>query len=119
MSKSKRKGTAAESAVVAWLRDHGWPSAERRALSGSNDRGDIAGVAGIVLEVKACREMDLAGWCKEAEAERTNDGADHGIVIAKKRGTTDVGQWYAILPVEQMAALLDAAGYCNRQGEVA
>lgn len=113
MSASKRKGTAAETAVVNWLREHGWPSAERRALAGNADRGDIAGIVGVVLEVKAKKEMDLSGWVKEAETERRNDGADFGIVIAKKRGTTDVGEWYAVMPVEQLAALLDAAGYGN------
>lgn len=49
MSKSKAKGTAAESAVVKYLREQGWPSAERRALNGASDRGDIAGVVGTVI----------------------------------------------------------------------
>lgn len=33
MSASKDRGTRWETAVVRWLRDHGFPHAERRALS--------------------------------------------------------------------------------------
>ena len=45
-------GTAAETAVVRFLRDNGFPLAERRALHGSTDRGDITGTPGLVWEVK-------------------------------------------------------------------
>ena len=49
MSASKSKGTAWETAIVRFLKDRGWPNAERRALGGANDRGDIAGVVGVVF----------------------------------------------------------------------
>ena len=45
-------GTAAESAVVKVLREHGFPHAERRALHGSIDLGDITGTPGLAWEVK-------------------------------------------------------------------
>lgn len=108
---SKRKGTSAESAVVAYLQKRGWPAAERRALSGNADRGDIAGVAGVMLEVKNCRSHDLAGWTAEAKVEQANAGAHIGAVVAKKRGTTDPGEYYAVLPFRQLCDLLAAAGY--------
>jgi hypothetical protein len=57
MSKSKQKGTAAETAVVNWLVSKGRKHVERRSLNGVNDRGDIAGVPGVVLEVKNCAKM--------------------------------------------------------------
>ena len=108
---SKAKGTAAESAVVSYLKRRAWPFAERRALNGNLDRGDIAGIAGVVLEVKSCRSIDLAGWMAEAQVEKTNDGATIGAVVAKKRGTTDPGEWYAVLPFRELCDLLAAAGY--------
>jgi hypothetical protein len=111
VNRSKRKGTAAETAVVEYAKTRGVPFAERRALAGNRDKGDIAGIPGVVLEVKSCQAFDLAGWLKEAQIERENDGAAIGAVIAKKRGTTDVGQWYALLSAEQLFDLLDSAGY--------
>lgn len=111
MSKARAKGTAAESAVVAYLQRRGWVHAERRALAGSSDRGDIAGIAGVMVEVKNCAKHDLAGWLAEAKAEQANAGAHIGAVVAKKRGTTDPGEFYAILPFRQLCDLLAAGGY--------
>jgi hypothetical protein len=37
MSASRRKGTAWESRVVEYLKEHGFPYAERRALCGTSD----------------------------------------------------------------------------------
>ena len=96
---SKRKGTTAEGQVAAYLRAFGWPLAERRTLAGVNDRGDIAGVPDFCGEVKACKAFDLAGWCDELVVEMRNANARHGAVIAKRRGTLDVGRWYAIAPL--------------------
>lgn len=111
MSAAKRKGTAAETAVALYLQTHGFPHAERRALAGVNDKGDISGCGPIVFEVKNRREHDLAGWISELRAEIINAKAETGAVIAKKRGTTRVGDWYAILPVELLVELLVDAGY--------
>lgn len=111
MSASKRKGTAAETAVVRYLIDAGWPHAERRALHGNQDKGDITGCGPIVLEVKNHKTLDLAGWTRELEAEMGNAHVDVGAVIAKRRGTTDVGEWYAIMPTRFLVQLLIEAGY--------
>lgn len=110
-NRSKQKGTAAESAVVAYLQRRGWIHAERRTLSGAHDKGDIAGVVGVCLEVKSCKTFDLAGWLKEVEVEQANAKASVGAVIAKKRGTTNPAEWYALLTVKQLCDLLAAAGY--------
>lgn len=111
MSKAKSKGTAAETAVVRYLREHGFPYAERRALHGTVDKGDITGCGPIVFEIKNHAKMDLAGWVKELEVEMDNATAATGSVIAKKRGTTDVGDWYAIMPTWVLVQLLKDAGY--------
>lgn len=111
MSAAKQKGTTAETAVVSHLKAKGFQYVERRTLNGQFDRGDIAGIPGIVIEVKNHREMDLAGWLKEAEREKANDHADHGVVWHKKRGTTNAGEWYVTMTGESFAELLKAAGY--------
>lgn len=113
MSYSKAKGTAAETAVVDHLHAAGWPGAERRALNGSNDRGDIAGIAGIVLEVKSGARLELPAWLRETEAERVNDGAAYGLLVVKPKGigTTRVSDWPVVLPLAAALRLLKEAGY--------
>lgn len=108
---SKAKGTAAETAVVTYLRSRGWIHAERRALTGNQDRGDIAGVVGVTIEVKACKAFTPAEWLKEAQTEQANNGDHVGVVIAKRRGTTNPADWYALMTVRQLCDLLAAAGY--------
>lgn len=111
MSKSKQKGTAAETAVVNWLKTKGRKHVERRSLNGYNDRGDIAGIPSVVIEVKNHARMELSQWLSELEVEMLNDKADTGVVIHKKKGTTDVGKWYATMPVEVWFKLLEEAEY--------
>lgn len=104
---SKRKGTSAEVAVVGWLREHGFPHAERRALAGVNDKGDVSGVPGVVFEVKSCKRTELAAWVDELVVEMRNADAQVGAVVHKRRGTTDPGRWFATMPLEVFAALLE------------
>lgn len=106
MSASKRKGTAAESAVVAYLRSQGFIQAERRALNGSADRGDVAGIPGVVVEVKNCARQEFAAWVREAELERDNDRASLGVVWSKRRGKSDPADWFVTMSGRQFAFLL-------------
>ena len=111
MSKAKQKGTAAETAVVNYLKSKGRAHIERRSLNGSNDRGDIAGIPGVVIEVKNHARMELSQWLSELEVEMRNDKASTGVVIHKKKGTTEVGQWYATMPVDVWHNLIGEAEY--------
>lgn len=99
VNKSKAKGTAAESATVSFLQANGFPYAERLALQGGKDRGDITGIPGICIEVKNESEYTFASWMNECVVETENSKADFGMVVAKPRlvGTTRTGQWYAIM----------------------
>lgn len=111
MSKSKDRGTAFETAVIRFLHANGFPYAERRALGGNKDRGDVAGVPQTVIECKHVARLDLAGWLDEAELERDNDGARYGAVWLKRRGTTNPGRCYVLLSGDDFARLLrDAHG---------
>jgi hypothetical protein len=93
MSRNVAKGTAAETAVVRALRLM-WPMAERRAKTGSQDRGDIGGVVpGLVVEVKNCARLEIAEWLKEVDAETDNAGADLGVCWFKLRGYADPLDW--------------------------
>jgi hypothetical protein len=111
MSASRRKGTSWESAIVAYLREVGAQHAERRALNGAKDRGDVAGVVGLVIEAKSAARLDLAGWLAEANTERDNDGADLGVVWAKRRGKSGAADGYVLMDGATLVGLLRAAGY--------
>lgn len=106
---SKTKGTTFERAVVQSAQDAGFRYAERRALSGAADRGDIAGIPGVVLECKATKELAVAAFMAEAERERVNDTSDYGVVIWK-RPRQPVEQAAAIIPLWQLWQLLREAG---------
>lgn len=111
MSRSKQKGTAWETAVVRYLTGHGFPHAERRALTGSQDRGDIAGVPGWVLEAKNCARDALSGWIDEALVEQANDGADYSAVWHHRRGKADPGDGFVTMTGAAFTRLIRQAGY--------
>lgn len=111
MSASKRKGTRWESAIVDYLRNNGVPHAERRTLNGAKDRGDLAGLPGVVCEAKSAARMELAAWLDEAEKERANAGAAVGFVWAKRRGKASPADGYVVMSGAMVVSLLRAAGY--------
>jgi hypothetical protein len=112
VTRSKDIGTAAETAVVRYLRVNGFAQAERRALAGVLDQGDITGTPGIAWEVKAGEKARHAGdaqitsWMTETEVERVNARADVGVLVVRRRsyGCARAGRWWAIL---QLGVLLD------------
>ena len=111
-NRMKSLGTSHESAIRTWLREHGWPYADRRAQNGAADLGDIRLSERIpfVVEAKTAKSTtdraSLGTFVKELEAEINNAQAESGAVVFKKKGTTDVGEYYAILPVKYLNALL-------------
>ena len=86
MSKSKQRGTAWESAIVGYLREHGYPWAERRALAGALDKGDIH-LPGVMIEAKNCQTITLAAWADEVAAQTANcPPGTVGVAWIKRRG---------------------------------
>jgi Holliday junction resolvase len=108
---SKQRGTSWESAIVAYLQGNGWPLAERRALAGGKDRGDVAGVAGVCIEAKATRQLQLAAFMKETLAEQVNSGARVAVCWLKRRGKASPGDAYVVMTGAQLVELLQEAGY--------
>jgi hypothetical protein len=96
VSASKAKGTAAETAVVRYLQNW-WPAAERRALSGALDKGDVAGIANLVVEVKAAAQQRITEWQRETKTEMHNAGASACMLVVK-RPYKSPRQWDAYLP---------------------
>jgi hypothetical protein len=116
MNRPKAIGTAAETAVARYLAAHGFPSAERRALRGIEDAGDITGCPGICVEVKGgeaaknASDLLVTDWLEETEKERLNARADIGVLVLQRRGVgpTNAGRWWAILRLDEVANLAAA-----------
>lgn len=111
----RKKGTAGETACVYWFRLHGFNGADRQPLRGNRDAGDLALAPGVVAEVKSYRlptghptAGQLTVWLEQAAVEKANAGAKHCVLIIKRPGTTDVGRWFAFLPLGEFALLTGA-----------
>ena len=82
---------------------------------GAKDRGDILNVETfnelpVAVECKDYGGRIEAGtWLGEAEAERINLGAIAGVVIAKRRGTTDPGAQIVLMTTRDLVAILTGA----------
>jgi predicted lipoprotein len=102
---SKRKGTTWESAVVAYLQDHGQPYAERRALTGNADKGDITGIPGVMIECKAEKTVTLGAYADEVKVETANAHASIGVAVVKRRNRGPDAA-YVVMTLEQFVGMI-------------
>ena len=97
-NRSKSLGTSAESAVVKYLLGEGWPDAERLALRGALDVGDVRWTRDVHLEIKAGNMAHTASvaqcrkWLAEADREGLNAGVPCYLVV-KRKGYAKPGNW--------------------------
>lgn len=110
---AKKAGSSFERAQADWLAARlDDDRIDRRVKHGTKDRGDIGGVRTIrggrvVIECKNTASLALPAWLREAEAERGNDDALIGVVMHKKRGTTDPAEQYVTMTAETFAVLIE------------
>ncbi|MDY0829086.1 hypothetical protein SK224_08085 [Microbacterium sp. BG28] len=110
---AKSAGTAHETNIASYLASAlGDDRIERRARNGAKDRGDISGVRTalgerVVIEAKDYGgQIKAAEWVKEAHVEAGNDDAPVGVVVAKRRGTTNPADQYVITTLGDLVVLL-------------
>jgi hypothetical protein len=111
VNKSRAKGTAWAAAIVKYLIDQGWPHAETRDLHGNKDRGDIAGLIGVMIEAKNEKTITLAQYANEVETQTANDNASIGAAWIKRPRHTDPGKGYVLIDGATFTQLLKDAGY--------
>lgn len=113
MSRSKDKGTKAESAVTGYAQHSGFPFADRLTLKGSADRGDVGWCPGIISEVKDDKSFDYSGWLQETAVEKANAKAEHAFLVVKPAGVgfTRVGMWWSVMYSGDWVELHRAAEY--------
>lgn len=92
---------------------------DRRVKTGAKDKGDIAGMRvhgqRLVLEVKDCAKQELPKWVAEAHTEASNDDALVGVVVAKRRGTTDPGKYWVHMTLDDLLALITGQRHGHRK----
>ncbi len=106
-------GTAAETAVVRYLAANGFPHAERRALRGEKDAGDITGTPGICWEVKGgdaakdASDKQITDWLNDTFIETCNAHEAEGVLVLQRRGVgpANAGRWWAVLPAWGLTGL--------------
>jgi len=121
---AKQAGSATERAVADYLAGAlDDDRIDRRVKTGAKDRGDIGGVRvhgrRLVLEVKDCAKVDISGWTAQAHTEAGNDDALAGVVVAKRRGTTDPGRYWVHMTVDDLLALLTGHRHGHRAEDFA
>lgn len=95
---SKAKGTAAETAVVKYARENGFPLADRLTLTGRYDRGDIGLCPGVIVEVKhhaTYSRTDIEEWQRETFREQMNANASIGILVIRPPQQAKPQNWVA------------------------
>lgn len=103
MNKPKAIGTKAETAVARYLAANGWPHAERRALRGRQDAGDITGTPGVCWEVKVRSrppsDQQIADWLSELATATHHAHADIGLLVVRRAGVgeTRAGEWWVYM----------------------
>ena len=108
---AKVKGRETENEVVRYLQQ--WvPHVERRRLAGTNDRGDITGLPGWVLEVKSAGNgIRATQWLRELEVEMSNAHVDRGAVVMRNRGRPNAEDYVAMMPLPMLVKLMQDGGW--------
>ena len=108
-NRPKSIGTAVETAVVREVLARGWP-AQRTALAGAGDLGDVHAAHGaMVIECKGGKAAEsaswrqLADWWAETEREATRVvTCDLAVLVVKRKGSGQAKDWRAFVRVDEL-----------------
>lgn len=108
---AKQAGARFERSVADYLAQQLDDRIDRRVKTGAKDCGDIAGIRHqgekVVAELKDYGgQIKATTWLNEAQIEAGNDDAAIGLVIAKRRGTTDPAQQFVVMELRDLVWLL-------------
>jgi len=105
----KHRGYRTQRVVAERFADNGFPHAE--PVGAGRAGSDIVGLVGIDVEVKARRDLNLVGLMKQLDARAKDGVLGIGVVRPDGMGETSVGMWPAVMCLDDLIALLRAAGY--------
>jgi len=115
MNKPRAIGTYAETAVVRVARSCGFPWADRFALHGRRDVGDVTLCPGLIVEVKGgemakhATDLDIENWLDETARERDNANALVAFLVVQRPrvGAQNASRWWAYWRLGWIADLDD------------
>ena len=105
----KHRGYRSQRVVAERFADNGFPHAE--PVGAGRAGSDIVGLVGIDVEVKARRDLNLVGLMEQLDARAKDGVLGIGVVRPDGMGETTVGMWPAVMCLDDLIALLRAAGY--------
>ncbi len=120
---AKAAGARFERTIADYLAEQLDDRIDRRVKTGSADKGDIANVRDshnrrIVLECKDYGgRLQPSQWIREAHTEAHNDNAHTGIVIAKRKGTTNPANQWVLMEVADLLKLLTPPNHTTNHQE--
>lgn len=95
------RGAKAERDLVVWLREHGWPDACRARGEGTVDRGDIGGIPGVCVQVKAAAKPEyvMARLRAAQQGALAQAWGRREVAVVKLPGVGDPAKWWAATPL--------------------
>lgn len=102
-TRSKQRGTDTETKVVRYLIENGFPKAERRALKGVEDQGDVTGIEGVCIEIKGDRSNKVSAWKAETVKEAAYARAGMYLLVVRV-DYKPVERWEAHIPYNLLGA---------------
>ncbi len=105
----KHRGYRSQKVVAQYLSANGFPYAES---TGAGRQGsDITGTVGIDWEIKARTNFSPGETMRQLK-NRAND-LDLRVAVLRLngQGEASIGEWVALLTLEQLVALIRQAGY--------
>ena len=104
-NRPKQIGTEWETRIKNYLRESAELRHARRALQeGRYDVGDLH-VWPFVIQAKAVRKHNLAGWVTDARAQADQARFPWSVVYVKKHGRP-IGEGYAVLTIAEHRELM-------------
>lgn len=95
---NSRKGAEAERIVARYLREQGFPEADRRLREGrADDQGDIDGVPFTTIQVKYVAKPAYQAWVTDTLKQRDTAGTPLCLLV-RRVPQKPVSQWEALMP---------------------
>jgi len=114
---NKRKGDDAELKTLKWLKANGFPNTWKTRAGWDDDRGDVLvphplpGHAPVVVQVKDVAAPAWPKWHGQVADQVRNAQAAFGVILHKRRGSANPGDWNVVITGDQFIALLNGLGY--------
>ena len=112
---SRNKGATAERQVCTYLRERGFPAAERAVRTGFRvadrtvaDPGDVAGVPGTIISVKDAQTHYDDAWLRELDAMNPDDTLALRLLVVKRKYKADPALWRCLMRYPTLTALQGA-----------